>query len=76
MTCFFCRGEMLPSTTTHMIELDPCILIVKNVPCRRCSQCGEVTLASDVIEQLDRLAGLYADAAAEVAVVDYPLQTA
>lgn len=76
MTCFFCKGDMAPSTTTHMIELEHCILIVKNVPCHRCSQCGEVTLGSDVIEELDKLALLFESAMTEVAVVNYPLQTA
>lgn len=34
MTCFFCKGNLENSTTTHMIELEHCILIVKNVPCQ------------------------------------------
>ena len=45
MTCFFCKGNLENSTTTHMIELEHCILIVKNVPCHRCDQCGEITLS-------------------------------
>ena len=59
MTCFFCKGNLEDSTTTHMIELEHCILIVKNVPCHRCDQCGEITLSSDVIEELDKLASLF-----------------
>lgn len=76
MTCFFCKGTMENSTTTHMIELEHCILIVKNVPCHRCDQCGEVTLDSDVIEQLDALTLLFANSMTEVAVVNYAAKTA
>lgn len=76
MTCFFCKGTMENSTTTHMIELEHCILIVKNVPCHRCDQCGEVTLDSDVIEQLDALTLLFANSMTEVAVVNYSSKTA
>ncbi len=76
MTCFFCKGTMENSTTTHMIELAHGILIVKNVPCHRCDQCGEVTLDSDVMEQLDALALLFADSMTEVAVVNYAAKTA
>lgn len=66
----------MESTTTHMIELERCILIVKNVPCHRCTQCGEVTLDSDVIEQLDALAALFENAMTEVAVINYSAKTA
>ncbi len=76
MTCFFCKGTMEDSTTTHMIELEHCILVVKNVPCHRCDQCGEVTLGSDVIEQLDSLALLFQNVMTEVAVVNYSGKTA
>ena len=76
MTCFFCKGNLENSTTTHMIELEHCILIVKNVPCYRCDQCGEITLSSDVIEELDKLASLFESAMTEVAVVNYPRKSA
>lgn len=71
MTCFFCKGTMTEGTTSHMIELKKCILIVKNVPCRKCSQCGEVVFSSDVVERLDALAALFESALTEVAVVNY-----
>jgi YgiT-type zinc finger domain-containing protein len=76
MTCFFCKGNLENSTTTHMIELPHCILIVKNVPCHRCDQCGEITLSSDVIEELDKLVSLFESAMTEVAVVNYPRKSA
>ena len=76
MTCFFCKGDSVQSTTAHMIELPRCILIVKGVPCHRCTQCGEVTLDSDVIERLDALATHFENAMTEVAVVHYAPKTA
>ena len=42
MTCFYCKGDLKPSTTTHFVDLKKCIVIVKNVPCLECSKCGEV----------------------------------
>ena len=64
MTCFFCKGNLENSTTTHMIELE------------HCDQCGEITLSSDVIEELDKLASLFESAMTEVAVVNYPRKSA
>ncbi|MCL1823816.1 MAG: YgiT-type zinc finger protein, partial [Oscillospiraceae bacterium] len=33
---------MESSQHTHFSELDNCMVIIKNVPCFKCSQCGEV----------------------------------
>lgn len=33
MTCLFCKGDMVNSTTTFTAELEHGIVIVKNVPC-------------------------------------------
>ena len=41
MTCFYCKGDLKPSTTTHFVDLKKCIVIVKNVPCLECSKCGK-----------------------------------
>ena len=67
----FCKGDSVKSVTSHMIELEHTILIVKNVPCHRCTQCGEVTLGSDVIERLDMLASRFSENMTEVAVISY-----
>ena len=37
MTCFYCKGDMTESTTTHFAELKNCIVIIKNVPCYKCT---------------------------------------
>lgn len=71
MTCFLCKGTMQPGYTTHMIELPNCILIVKNVPCLICEQCGEIVFESDVIEDLDCIAAKLGDVMTEIAVVQY-----
>ena len=44
MTCLFCKGDMVNSTTTFTAELEHGIVIVKNVPCFKCDQCGECYL--------------------------------
>ena len=47
MNCFFCKGSMKPSTTTHFVDLKKCMIIVKNVPCWECMQCGVIVLDDD-----------------------------
>ena len=41
MNCFSCKGSLQESTTTYMTEYNGCYIIIKNVPCRKCTQCGE-----------------------------------
>ena len=41
MSCFFCKGEMKNGVTNHVVNLDTCIIIIKNVPCNECAQCGD-----------------------------------
>ena len=41
MTCFYCKGNIESSTTTYMTDYQGCYIIIKNVPCEKCSQCGE-----------------------------------
>ena len=31
MNCFMCKGELEDKNTTFMIELDNCIIIIKNM---------------------------------------------
>ena len=55
MTCFFCKGEMKPSTTIHTVQLKNCVVVIKNVPCMECEQCGEVVLSADTVEKIERI---------------------
>lgn len=54
MTCFYCKGDMLDSTTTYVEDLGNCIIIIRNVPCSKCSQCGEVSY-NDTMHRTKRI---------------------
>ena len=42
MKCLACKNEtMIDSKTTYFAHLPNCYLIIENVPCKKCSQCGE-----------------------------------
>ncbi len=72
MTCFFCKGEMKPSTTIHTVQLKNCVVIIKNVPCMKCEQCGEVVLSAATVEKIERILQTVEKAVAEITVVNYP----
>ena len=72
MNCFFCKGELTSSTTTHVVTLDKCIIIVKNVPCTRCVQCGETFYADETAQQLEKIVETARrNVLSEVTILDY-----
>ena len=71
MKCFFCKGDMTSSTTTYMTELENRIVIIKNVPCLKCSQCGEVSFTGATMEIIDGILDKCESIMTEIAVFDY-----
>ena len=71
MTCLLCKGEMKSSTTIHTVQLKNGVVVIKNVPCLKCEQCGEVVLSADTVEKIERILHMLGKAAAEIAVVDF-----
>jgi YgiT-type zinc finger domain-containing protein len=62
---------MKDSITTHVVKLKDCVIIVKNVPCSECVQCGETFYDNDVALQLEKIVGEMKTAITEIAVVNY-----
>lgn len=76
MNCFVCKGWMKEEKTAFMVEIDKQIIIVKNVPSRRCTQCGETTYADDVAHELERIVNELRKSPVEVSIVDYEAKPA
>ena len=70
-TCFYCKGDVTPSTRTHVVDLEKCIVIIRNVPCMECSQCGESYYTDDVQQRLDEIVKAVSSVMTEIAVVEY-----
>lgn len=47
--CMYCKN----STTTHVVNYNNCTIIIKNVPCLECTQCGEKYYIDEVAEHLE-----------------------
>jgi YgiT-type zinc finger domain-containing protein len=71
MTCFFCKGAMRADSTTHFAQFGNCIVIVKNVPCSMCTQCGEVLYSGTVTKRLVEITAEFERFHAEFAVIYY-----
>ena len=71
MNCFICGGNVEDKKTTFMVELDNCIIIIKNIPSQVCKQCGEVTYSNEVAKQLEKLVNSVRNAITEITVINY-----
>ncbi|MCR4907805.1 MAG: type II toxin-antitoxin system MqsA family antitoxin [Lachnospiraceae bacterium] len=70
--CFYCKyTETIPSVNTHVVTYDNSVIIIKNVPCFACAQCGEKYYSDEVMEKLDVIVEQAKKMAGEVFVVEY-----
>jgi YgiT-type zinc finger domain-containing protein len=57
--------------TTHVAELKNCIVIIKNVPCMKCTQCGETVFTGTVLKKIEHILSACESAMTEVAIVNF-----
>jgi YgiT-type zinc finger domain-containing protein len=69
--CFFCKGDMKDDYSNYMIDLDGHFIIIKNVPCHKCSQCGEVSYTGTTVAKIEQIVEKLKDVLTEVAIVDF-----
>ena len=71
MNCFYCGGNTQDSVTSHTVTLKNCVVIVKDVPCTRCAQCGEVFFNDEITDKLEKIVETFRKTKTEIAVVSY-----
>lgn len=70
--CMYCKnGTMIENITTHVVNYNDCIIVIKNVPCIECDQCGEKYYTDEVAEKLELIVGTAKKLMQEIAVIDY-----
>jgi len=76
MTCILCSGNMSDDLTTDFTDLGSCMVIIKNVPCLSCEQCGETVFTGTVVRQLENMTNTLKESLTEIAIVQYPSKVA
>lgn len=54
-----------------MVDLENCIVIVRNVPSQVCRQCGEISYTDEVAKQLENIIANVHSPMTEFVVVNY-----
>ena len=72
MKCMSCKyGEMKNETTTYFSKLNNSYVIIENVPCLKCIQCGEEFLIASVSEKIDNILDSIEKIASKIFILDY-----
>ena len=53
--CGFCRGNLKQSTTEYIEKLDNHVILITDVPCEKCEQCGEVFFNTNAVKTIERI---------------------
>ena len=71
MRCPECGSIIEKSVTTSVTDLGDCLVIVRNVPCYKCTECNEILYTGDVVEKLEKIIEIAKKMMQEISVVDY-----
>ncbi len=72
MKCLLCKSDtMNDDKTTYFAQLKNCYIIIENVPCKKCEQCGEVVYSASVLEKIDEILDKVESIASKTFIMDY-----
>ena len=70
--CKYCKsGNYVESTTTHVVDYKNHLIIVRNVPCMECEQCGETYFSMEIARRLEQIVNEAKKLAQEISIIDY-----
>jgi YgiT-type zinc finger domain-containing protein len=71
MLCMECGARAEKGFTTDVTDLGNCLVIVRNVPCYKCTECNEVIYTADVVKHLETIVEQAKKMMQEISIIDY-----
>ncbi len=71
MKCMKCGAETMQDTTTDVFDVGDSVIVIRNIPCRKCTECAEVIYSGKVIRELEKIVDRAKQTLSEVAVIDF-----
>ena len=71
MKCLSCGAAAQKGYTTSVTDLGKCLIIVRNVPCYKCSECNEVIYTADVVQRLEHIIKEAQKLMQQLSIIDY-----
>lgn len=71
MMCVNCGAKAEKGYTTSVTDLGSCLVIVRNVPCYKCTECNEIIYTGDVMKKLEEIISHAKNLMQEISIIDY-----
>ena len=71
MRCPKCGVTAEKGFTTSVTDLGKCLIIVRNVPCYKCSECNEIIYTADVVQHLEQIIETAKKLMQQILIIDY-----
>ncbi|MBR2743780.1 MAG: type II toxin-antitoxin system MqsA family antitoxin [Clostridia bacterium] len=71
MKCFMCNGDFIEKDVNYVVDLEKTIIIIKSVPARVCTQCGEKFFDDVVARSLEKMVNQFKELNTEIVIVNY-----
>ena len=71
MNCFMCKGELKNEKVNYVVDLKETIIIIKGVPAKVCTQCGEQYFDDETTENIEKIVNQLKKLSTEISIVNY-----
>lgn len=71
MNCFMCKGDLEEKKVNYVVDLESTIIIIKSVPAKVCTQCGEQYFEDETAENIEKIVNQLKQWRTEVTIVNY-----
>lgn len=71
MNCFMCKGNMEEKKVNYVVDLEDRIIIIKEVPAKVCTKCGEQYFDDETAENIEKIVNQLKKLETEVSIVKY-----
>lgn len=71
MNCFTCKGNMKEKKVNYVVDLEDRIIIIKEVPAKVCTKCGEQYFDDETAENIEKIVNQLKRLETEVSIVKY-----
>ena len=69
--CFMCKGKLIEKKVNYMVDLEKTIIIIKGVPAKVCSECGEQYFDDETSQNIESIVNKLKDLSTEVTIINY-----
>ncbi len=76
MNCFICKGKLEEKKVNYVVNLEETIIIIKGVPAKVCTECGEQYFDDKTSENIEKIVNQLKQISTEVTIVNYKEKTA